>query len=157
MLAKSHEITLTRESEWVSERALLGTAPYAGKNEEDDAFDMIVGGRCFWGGGCSWRRWWFWGGGCLWSGWCFWHDCGGFGDWCVLVGALIAGENEEDDAFDMIVGALEDIMMDHEFQVDTVVGLFWYCSRSLLMLWWTMNSRSSDRDLFCVTGPVYSD
>ena len=42
----------------------------------------------------------------------------------MLVGAFIAGENEEDDAFDMIVGALEDVMMDHEFQVDTVVGLF---------------------------------
>eukprot|EP00802_Teleaulax_amphioxeia_P022306 Tamp_22740.p1 GENE.Tamp_22740~~Tamp_22740.p1 ORF type:complete len:218 (+),score=77.93 Tamp_22740:89-742(+) len=28
----------------------------------------------------------------------------------------MGGENEEDDAFDMIVGALEDIMMDDEFQ-----------------------------------------
>ena len=27
-----------------------------------------------------------------------------------------AGENEEDDQFDMIVGALEEIMMDDEFQ-----------------------------------------
>ena len=35
----------------------------------------------------------------------------------MTAGALNAGENEEDDAFDMSVGALEDVMMDDEFQV----------------------------------------
>ena len=33
-----------------------------------------------------------------------------------LAGYGWAGDNEEDDAFDLIVGALEDIMMDPEFQ-----------------------------------------
>jgi hypothetical protein len=53
VLAKSHEITSTRararERQREREGALLGTVPYAGKNEEEDAceeedaFDMIVG------------------------------------------------------------------------------------------------------------------
>ena len=68
--------------------------------------------------------------------------------------AFVAGDNEEDDTFDMIVGALEDIMMDYEFQQMQVS--FQIC-RSLLWVSFHMHSYTFDMIVGALEGIMMND